>query len=116
MGFEMIGRNCWKYQCEFRFRKRLFELGRPAKGTVGEVFRPAEQVLICYDGSPSSVALINLALNALVFGRSQQVNGSSSKLPFPFKFVIFVVLGKLLNESVCWKIQSILGSEFDFMT
>ncbi|ODM99684.1 Cytoplasmic tRNA 2-thiolation protein 2 [Orchesella cincta] len=95
-------RPCWKYHCDFRFRKRLFEFGRPAKGTIGEVFRPAEQVLICYDGSPTSVALINLALNALVFGNNQEsaaYGTSSNNLPFPFKFSIVVILESELNGS-----------------
>ncbi|CAL8088043.1 unnamed protein product [Orchesella dallaii] len=95
-------RPCWKHHCDFRFRKRLFEFGRPAKGTVGEVFRPAEDVLICYDGSPTSVALINLALNALVLGNIQENAGpgtNSNNLPFPFKFSIVVILESELNGS-----------------
>lgn len=58
---------------------------------MGDVFKPAERVLICYDGSPSSVALINLSLNAMVFGNEEV--GRTGKLPFPFKFAILVLLG-----------------------
>lgn len=83
----------WKHHCEFRFRKRLFEFGRPEKGSSGGVFRPPEQVLIVYDGSPASVALINLALHALT-NTQQQSDTAAPLLPFPFRFSILVILGK----------------------
>ena len=93
-------RLCWTHHCIFRFRKRLLELGKPSKGSSvmfrdssGSFVNTRENVLIYYDGSVGSRALLNLVRGALTFHTENHESERLGNLPFPFTFTILYVYG-----------------------
>jgi len=98
--------DCWIHHCNFRFRKRLYELGKIVKSSTrscqnqsgtskSDVFGPPEHVLIYYDCSPWAKALLSLVrdtiLANLALESSPETERHRTFPPFPFVFTVLFI-------------------------
>ncbi|CAG7733056.1 unnamed protein product [Allacma fusca] len=103
-------RDCWIHHCNFRFRKRLFELGRPEKGSriPANLLGAKENVLIDYDGSQSAIALVHLIRDAVRSAAEAANLPDQKNLPLPFTFSILFIHDDLIGNETSLKQLDVL--------
>jgi len=91
---------CWMHHCQFRFRKRLFEIGRPGKGTKlsNWVGAEPETVLVDWNDSDSGWSLLNLIRDSAreccvtEGGSVLDKRPDSKNILLPFKFMVLYIV------------------------
>lgn len=107
----LFNRTCWIYHCDFRFRKRIFELGKPQKNpnfikdtesdeagssrqTKTTSQFSTERVLIDFDGgTDNSMSLLYLLRDAILSIENSTDGDRTKTLPFPFICTILYISG-----------------------